>query len=72
MITAPKSTINSEEIRRQVEEAARKMFPNFLFAEYENGWWVWLDETEEDVARLFRVVDAEGPGTINGFGFEEV
>jgi hypothetical protein len=68
------STINSASMEEKVKAAANKHFghrkANTVF---EHGhWWVmWYDESE-DCNRTYDVVDAEGPGTTNGFDFEEV
>jgi hypothetical protein len=69
-----KSTVNNKATQKKVKTAANKFFGHRKARPvFEHGhWWVtWYDENK-DGQRSFDVVDAEGPGSVNGFGFEEV
>ncbi len=63
-----KTEQNNKRIEKRVRAAAKEFgngSPNDVFFEH-GQWWVrWGPKT-------FSVVDAEGPGSIDGFGFEEV
>jgi hypothetical protein len=55
---------------KAVLRAARLFFhTRKVSACFEHGqWWVWDLRNEDN----YSVVDAEGPGSINGFDFEQV
>lgn len=63
-----KTEHNTKEMGKRVKAAATEFGrgrPSDVFFEH-GQWWVrWGPKT-------FSVVDAEGPGSIDGFGFEEV
>jgi hypothetical protein len=65
---------NTPAVMRKIRGAFRQMFGRRVFGTfYEHGqWWVSCEDLDGDDAgeALFSVVDAEGPGSINGFGFE--
>ena len=60
---------NTDAVKKRVLTAAHKHFHKRtdVRAVFEHGhWWVQIG------GRNFDVVDAEGQGSVNGFGFEEV
>jgi hypothetical protein len=70
---ALKTETNTPAIERQVLAAARKCLyrgrSTRLTATFEHGqWWV----TREETGAQWSVVDASGPGSYNGLGFERV
>lgn len=61
---------NTPQMRKKIEAAVRKKFPRKKGSDvfFEHGhWWVQFTDGSQ-----YDVVDAEGPGTINGFDFEIV
>jgi hypothetical protein len=63
------SCTNSKNTEKRVLSAARKHFHKRagINAVFEHGhWWVIVG------CHTYDVVDAEGPGTVNGFDFEGV
>lgn len=70
------SEINNLTMKRRVLAAARKRFRkrSGVKAFFEHGqWWVQVDYYPKyDRIETFSVVDATGPGTVNGFYFEGV
>lgn len=68
-----KTEQNTPAMEAKVLKAARKHFHQRknIHAFFEHGqWWISLDVDGIEV--YYSVVDAEGPGSINGFGFKEV
>lgn len=73
---------NTLTVKERVLTAARKHFKKRtgIRAFFDHGhWWVEIDFGArsnrgrlEDGFETYDVVDAEGQGSINGFGFEEV
>jgi hypothetical protein len=60
---------NTSTIRKRITRAAHKHFGSTgNNADFEHGQW-WI--TRRDGSQ-YSVVDAEGPGTIDGFDFEMV
>ena len=58
---------------QRILKAARQLFRRRtgLAAFFEHGlWWLKLDDGED--TRWYDVVDATGPDTAEGFGFEQV
>lgn len=66
--TALPSTINNARIERIIRGAARDLRIGKGNPEYEHGHW-WYITTD---GRTYDAVDASGPDTSRGFGFEEV
>lgn len=63
------STVNTRAMEARIARAARQRFPRQRRTLcFEHGQW-WLFVSDD---RTFSVVDAEGPGSIDGFDFEEV
>lgn len=63
-----KSDQNNKRIEKRVRAAATEFGngrPNDVFFEHGHWWVRWGPKN-------FSVVDAEGPGSVDGFGFEEV
>ena len=59
--------------RKRIVAAGRKFYPgaSLVDAVFEHGqWWVQVDDGLGFYN--FSVCDAEGPGTFDGFSFEEV
>ncbi len=68
-----KTEQNTPQMEKKVLTAARKHFEQRkgITANFEHGqWWITRDNGGE--FENYSVVDAEGPGTINGFDFEQV
>lgn len=67
---------NTPTMKRRVLAAAHKHFRKRtgIRAFFEHGhWWVTVDYyPKRDHIETYDVVDAEGYGAVNGFGFEEV
>ena len=66
--------VNSPIMEARILKAARAHFRQRknIHAYYEHGQWWILRANEIDFTKTYSVVDAEGPGTIDGFCFEEV
>lgn len=60
---------NDAATNKRITSSARKAFPGSMLDTYfEHGhWWVVLSN-----GAIYDVVDAEGPGTIDGFDFEQI
>lgn len=60
---------NDAATNKRITRIARKRFPGrMLDAYFEHGHWsIVLSD-----GAIYEVVDAEGPGTIDGFDFEQV
>lgn len=69
-----KSECNTKVIERVIGNAAVKKFGRGKAKlVFDHGqWWVLVYDKTEDQERIFSVVDAEGPGSIDGFYFEGV
>jgi len=67
---------NTSDMKANVLRAARLRFSNSpgIQLAYEHGqWWATVFPTYgEPDEQIYSVVDASGPGSINGFDFEEV
>lgn len=68
-----KTETNTRTMERRILTAARRsLFPGRrprLAADFEHGqWWV----TNLDSGAQWSVVDAAGPGTVDGFDFEQI
>jgi len=65
------STVNTTTIDRRIRSAARKRFHyrTGIQTFFEHGQW-WLVINRPNFSRSYSVVDAEGPGSIDGFDFE--
>ena len=71
---SPLSGRNTETIRRRIAKAARLALPYRVRLNYEHGqWWaVAIRPDTEGKTGTWAVEDAEGPGSFDGFTFEEV
>jgi len=60
---------NTATMEKRILRAGHKVLSNHLSATFEHGHW-WVTDTENGAQ--WDVVDAEGPGSIDGFDFEQV
>lgn len=69
-----KTERNTKTMENRIKSAAAQKFGRGkarLFFEH-GQWWAVIDDPIEDRDITYSVVDAEGPGTIDGFDFEEI
>jgi hypothetical protein len=64
-----KTETRTADMRRRIERAALKKFAFRFGVFFEHGQW-WLENGQ--TGAQWSVVDAEGPGAIDGFDFEQV
>ena len=66
------STRNTPTVERKIRGAFRLLHRARTFETFfEHGHW-WVRRPRKDRDEVFDVVDASGPGSANGFGFERV
>lgn len=65
-----KTEQNTQAMHKRVRSAASKHFGRKRFsADFEHGqWWITILGS----GAQYSVVDADGPGTVDGFDFEQV
>jgi len=68
-----KTERNTKNMEAKVLTAARKHFKQRkgITANFEHGQW-WINRDNGEDFENYSVVDTEGPGTTNGFDFEQV
>jgi hypothetical protein len=68
-----KTEQNTPATEKKVLTAARKHFGQSkgITAVFDHGQW-WVNRDNGEGIETYSVIDAEGPGTTNGFDFEQV